>query len=218
LYPRARGIIAQTKRAQQYYEQKRQLKNVRVIPNPVPDIHHPAGEKKNVILNVGRFVPSKNQALLLDIFTGLAQDGWELWFVGDGPELGFCKGKAAMKGDQNHIRFLGSRKDLKEIYNSAAIFAFTSDSEGFPNSLAEAMSAGCACISFDCNAGPSDLIEDGKSGFLIPEGDLDTYRTRLANLMGDKQLRTRFGLESLDSIKKYADAKITRAYLDFLTE
>ena len=56
-------------------------------------------------------------------------------------------------------------------YGKYDLYLLTSDYEGMPNSLMEAMGAGLPCIATDCPTGPSELIEDGKSGFLVPVGD-----------------------------------------------
>ncbi len=58
-------------------------KNIAVIGNPIPDLYNPYIEKKNIFLNVGRFIASKNQLLLIDIFDEINPGNWKLWFVGE---------------------------------------------------------------------------------------------------------------------------------------
>lgn len=216
VYPYAYGIIAQTSRAKQFHLSQFKHDNIKVIGNPIPDFYDSSFPKKNVILNVGRFIPSKNQQFLIDVFDEIIQEHWELWLVGDGPFLETCKEYSNTLKSADRIKFLGNTEDIKMVYNSVRIFAFTSTSEGFPNALGEALSSGLACISFDCNAGPSDLIEDGINGFLIPEFDRIKYSQKLLKLMINSELRNRFASNTKNSLIVFNESEIASKYLDFL--
>lgn len=179
IYKFSAGIIAQTKLAAELTFKKTNHRKIVTIGNPVSNFSIGQKSKQKVILNVGRFIPSKNQIKLIRIFSELPDRGWELWFIGDGPEMNKCEQAAKDLGLGDRVRFLGKQDQMQQFYSAAAIFAFISDSEGFPNALGEAMTASCACISYDCVAGPSDLIEDGKTGFLIPVHNESAYFDRL---------------------------------------
>ena len=75
------------------------------------------------------------------------------------------------------VKLLGNVSDIDSLYQKVQVFAFSSKSEGFPNALGEAMSAGLASIAYDCPAGPSDLIQHEQNGFLISIGDLLVSRS-----------------------------------------
>lgn len=218
LYPKATGLIAQTSQAKDCYWKTLKHSNIKVIGNPVPILFDSGIEKKKVILNVGRFIPTKKQELLLEVFSSINNRDWELWFLGEGELENHCKNRAVTLGISDRVKFLGSQKHILPYYNQCSIFAFTSVSEGFPNALAEAMSAGCACISFDCVAGPSDLIENSKNGFLVPIEDDSLYKIRLQQLLDDEQLRIKFGIEARKTTVTLEDWKITKKYLNFLLE
>ena len=183
IYPYSKGIVAQTSKAKQYHLSQFQHNNIRIIGNPITDFYDSSLQRRNVILNVGRFIRSKNQQFLIDVFDEIDPDDWELWLAGEGPFLEACMKHSKLLKSANKIKFLGNVKDVKAIYNSSRIFAFTSTSEGFPNALGEALSAGLVCISFDCNAGPSDMIEDGVNGFLIQEFDRVKFSQKLLELV-----------------------------------
>jgi glycosyltransferase involved in cell wall biosynthesis len=216
VYRLSAGIIAQTSQAKVFAEEQTGHKNVRVIPNPVQTPSDPSGEKQLGILNVGRFITSKHQDWLVNYFDQINPEGWKLTFLGDGKQLSYVKQQAQKCHCSQAIIFEGNVKDVEMHYQQASIFAFTSTSEGFPNALAEAMAHGCACISFDCEAGPSELIDDGVNGFLIPVGDHQLYKEKLQLLIDDSDLRLEFGQKAREKMKELSVEKIAKQYLDFL--
>ncbi|GAB2680588.1 glycosyltransferase family 4 protein [Flavihumibacter cheonanensis] len=214
VYRYATGIIAQTKLAKEYVKRQTNHQNITIIGNPIRIISSDQQvAKNNIILNVGRFISTKNQSFLIEYFEKISDTGWELVFIGDGPKIDLVKKQASESKVSDRIKFLGNIRNIDDYYRAAKIFAFTSTSEGFPNSLAEAMSAGLACISFDCMAGPSDLIDDGVNGFLIPELDHNTYISRLSRLMNDQNLIKSLGDAAIIKMKKYHPDVIGDEYL-----
>ena len=195
------------------------MKNTCVIGNPI-DIEYPQNKGKLIILNVGSIGGNKNQDWLIFYFNELkSQKGlWELHFLGDGVKRKYCEGLVDSYGIQDKVVFHGVKKNPKAYYTNASIFAFTSTSEGFPNALAEAMAAGCACISYDCVAGPSDMIDDEINGFLIPVGDEEQYKEKLQLLMENEDLRSRFGAAAREKMKQFETSKIAKCFYDFITE
>lgn len=212
LYPLAYTLVCQTRIAASIYEKKYRLKNIAVIPNPIKRMDCSNQEKKKIILNVGRFIQSKQQAKLINIFNRLNSVDWELWLVGSGPELERCKKIAAQSPNPNAIMFLGNTKNVEQLYCKSAIFAFTSASEGFPNALGEAMAAGCACISFDCNAGPSDLIDHEVSGILVELGNDSDYTSKLKELIEQADKRKFLGLNARERIKKFELSQVLEEF------
>lgn len=217
LYKNTAGIIAQTEKAKEIISRKIKHNNVKIIGNPFRIKKISKAVRENIILNVGRFISSKQQDLLLDFFSGLKLDNWKLIFIGDGPELINVKKLSVRLRIQNKVEFLGLVKDIDAYYFKSKIFAFTSNSEGFPNVLGEAMAAGCACISFDCTTGPSELIDDGINGFLVPVGDNGQYIKKIKLLIDNEELRAKFGIAARKKIEnKFIINKIAEQYLEFI--
>lgn len=217
VYGRADGIVAQTSYSKAFFERELNHKNIRVIPNPGRDHDYQMAEKKNVVLYVGRLIPNKKVDVLLEIFNRAAQPNWELWIVGDGPEREKLENQLQSLTQKEQIKLWGARKDIEDFYSQAKIFAFTSISEGFPNVLIEAQSFAVPCVSFDCVAGPSDIIQDGENGYLIPLNDAETFAQRLSQLMQDENLRVRMAVQSLEDSKKYKTDVVAEQFLKFIT-
>lgn len=216
LYPLAAGIIAQTRLSAE--EKRRYNRNVQVIPNPLKRLELPHdAAKKPIIINVGRMDTGKGQQELLQAFARLRDAGpWRLMLVGDGPERERLERLADTLCVRERVCFTGARKDVDALLASSSIFAFASLSEGYPNALLEAMAAGLCCISFDCVAGPSDIIEHEHSGLLIPVGDIDAYAHALQHLIDDRALRERLGQQALGVRRTNDIAHITDQLTRFI--
>src|SRR5690606_39271620 len=110
------------------------------------------------ILMVGRFIESKHQDHLIRIFATLKAPGWTLVLVGDDhlqqQNRQKWEGLAKQLGVKDRVLFVGKCNNVDEYFCRASIFAFTSSSEGFPNVIGEAQSAGLPVVAYDCVAGP----------------------------------------------------------------
>ena len=118
----------------------------------------------------------------------------------------------------DRVEFVKGTKDVAEYYSKAKIFAFTSTTEGFPNALGEALSTPLASISYDCVAGPADLIEDGVNGFLIKEMEHQDYINKLRLLMNNDEQRVQFETEAAKKIQKFNINSIGNLVYDFITK
>lgn len=211
------GIVAQTDYAKNLFVRKYNHSNVKVIPNPIKQVQNNTEKRELFILNVGRFDDEKRQFDLIRFFDSINNEAWRLLFVGEGHKISKTKRFLYESVLKAQIEIHSFTKDIHKYYASAAIFAFTSRSEGFPNALAEAMAAGCACIAYDCIAGPSDIIDDGINGFLIPAGDEKLYKEKLQLLMNDSALRERFGKAAKEKMKQFEAGKIAERFYRFIT-
>lgn len=216
-YKFAKGIICQTIRSKELTTVKTKHKNIEIIANPIQSISNNNKSKEKIIINVGRFVKDKNQEELIQIFNSInINDDWKLFFIGDGPTLNQCKELVKNIKREDSILFKGQLTDVISELQNAAIFAFTSKSEGFPNALAEALSCGCACISYNCVAGPSDLITNDDNGYLIPLNDINNYKLKLEELMKDEGKRNYYGNQGVSSVMKLNKNHVVNHYLNFI--
>lgn len=201
LYPHANKVIVQTNTARLIYQKMLPKARISVIGNPLKVIEENYNfEKENIILTVGRLIRSKHHDELIRLFLQIGLPGWKLVIVGGDAlkqeNLRILKHIINESHAEENVILTNSVKNVDEYYKRSKIFAFTSSSEGFPNVIGEAMSAGLPVVAFNCIAGPSDLIEDGKNGYLIPLFDYTRFREKLRGLMLDETLRNKMGLEA----------------------
>lgn len=157
---------------------------INVIYNPIDiasikikskeTLHQPWFESKEipVILAVGRLEPQKNFPLLLDAFALVQQKTpCRLMILGEGklrPEL---EQKITALGLQNHVNLHGFAANPFAYMARSDLFVMSSDYEGLPTVMIEAMACGCPIVSTDCPSGPAEILENGKNGTLVPVGD-----------------------------------------------
>ncbi len=215
-YKYAAGIIAQTELAKKVLQKKVKNKNIRVIPNPIKKVSlYPDIDRKKIIINVGRLVPEKGQRYLLEAYSKIMYIGWELIILGDGPLRKELEDQAKLLGITKNLYMPGAVNNVDEWLAKSSIFAFPSVSEGFPNALAEAMSAGLPCVSFDCEAGPRDIISDGENGFLVPLRDVDEFSNKINTLINNPHLRVLMGSHARTVREDFERSKVASEYLKF---
>lgn len=155
------------------------LKNkARVIFNPIPspdvgiaDFHKSEGSTHH-ILWVGRMDFPKNPNLMLKAFALLpAKDGWKLDLVGDGPLRKNLEQYAETLGVHSRVNFLGFLQNPYLLMRGADLLVLTSDREGLPTVLIEALYCGLSVVSTDCGQGIHDILLDSRYGSIVPIGD-----------------------------------------------
>lgn len=177
MYPFAKGLIFQTKTAMSFFSESIQRKGI-VLSNPVDAERIPAqycGEREKVVVAAGRLSKQKNFPLLLRAFSefSLKHPDYCLRIFGEGELRQELTTLAESLGIGDKVELPGRSSSLLEKMNSSAMFVLSSDYEGMPNVLLEAMCMGMPVISTDCRCGPRDLIEDRINGLLVPEDDAD---------------------------------------------
>lgn len=223
LYRTAKGLIFQTEKAKDIYLSKLKHPNVAVIGNPIRqfDSSPPPKKREKLVLMVGRLIRTKNQDTLIEIFAKINHPDWKLVIVGydhlKQHHLVRLKRLAEELNVEKKVIFLDKTDNVEEIYSRSSIFAFTSSSEGFPNAIGEAMAAGLPVVAFDCIAGPSEMVIDGRTGFLVPMFDYDLFELRLSQLMNDENLREIFGANAREHIRTFSPDKICLAFYEFIT-
>jgi N-acetylgalactosamine-N,N'-diacetylbacillosaminyl-diphospho-undecaprenol 4-alpha-N-acetylgalactosaminyltransferase len=231
IYPRATKVVAvsagvATKLIDRFGVS---AKNMEVIPNPVDAaaIEAAAGEnspldvREPYIIAVGRLVSVKNYPLLIEAFarSGLS---CRLVIAGDGPERDKLKGLAEKLGVGPRVAMPGWLANPYPALRSSSAFALSSNVEGFPNALVEALALGVPCVATDCPHGPAEILGDGTTpamsgatiagaGILTPVGDVDSYAQAL-QLVLQSPLRERLVAAGKQRATRYSAAAITARY------
>lgn len=189
-------VVVLTKRDQSNYIRKFNHRDkITQIYNPliVEDVRLADVSKKR-ILSIGRVEKQKGFDQIIEIGKQIAKycDGWEWHVYGDGCELESLSYRVVQEGLEDFIKFKGKFNQIEEVYPYYSIYAMTSRYEGMPLVLLEADAHHIPMISFDCDCGPSEIIQDGKNGFLIPCFDNNLYSDKLLLLVEDDELRMQF--------------------------
>ena len=224
LMSKADGFVFQTNDARDYYK-KYKNKSV-VIPNPVADVpvileRLPNEQRDKVIVTAGRLVPQKNHEMLIKAFGKIADrfPQYKLIIYGAGELKEKLQLLTKELGISNRVVFPGSVNDLHERIKNAELFVLSSNFEGMPNALMEAMAMGITCISTNCPCGgPKDLIDNGNNGYLIPVNDIDKCVDIITSVLDDKYEADRIGQNSLKTRDKYCSDVICSEWLNMVTK
>lgn len=157
----------------------------KVVHNPVPVRSPPNTQAlRNIdtmwttpsgarILTVGSMKSEKNHALLLRAFATIKPLNSRLMFVGTGPGEASLRVLAVELKIADRVIFAGFHRDPTPFYHTADLFVLSSDSEGLPTVLIEALACGTPVVSTNCPSGPAEILENGRWGCLTPVGDAD---------------------------------------------
>ena len=209
VYPFSDALITQTYADLKNYSF---LKHSYVIYNPIETESFDTNIKKQkIVLGVGRFDKQKGFDVLIKAFHQVGKDDWRLVIAGEGCERERLE-KLIEELQATNIELIGKTKEIFKWYRQASIFVLSSKREGFPNVLIEAMSMGCAVVSFDCPYGPSEIIQDGVNGLLVEDQNKKKLKKTIELLIKDEKLRDKLAKEAIKVREKYSIEKIAEEW------
>jgi len=173
-------------------------------------VRHSLGLREDdvVLIAMGDLIRRKNYAASIRAIARASNPRLQFLICGVGPELDKLRALSTRLGVGQQVRFLGFRRDIKDLLAISDIFLFTTYQEGLPRSMMEAMASGLPCVASRIR-GNIDLIEDGRGGFLRHPDDIQGLADSINELAGNEELRKRMGASNLVSVQKY-DVEVVR--------
>lgn len=165
------------------------------------------------ILGVGRLHWDKGFDRLVRAFALLDSGSVQLVVVGDGEERESLVSLAKELRIFDRVVFPGAVADVGEWYRSALCFVLTSRTEAFSMTLVEAMVHGCPVISFDCDFGPREIIDDSRNGILIDDGDIEGLADALSWIVHDKEKRKSLAAGGWERVAAYEVGPISDRWI-----
>lgn len=191
LLPMADGCVFQTAEAQKWFPQKLQNKS-RIIYNAVKEDFYHIDRKPNKgeIITCGRLSEQKNHAMLISAFADVVKlyPYATLKIYGDGILKNDLQEQINSMGLQGKAFLMGTTSTVEKVLETADLFVLSSDYEGMPNALMEAMAAGVPCISTDCPCGgPRELFGDDIKRKLVPCGDAKQMANKICASLKNRE-------------------------------
>lgn len=224
LYRFSNCMVFQTYKAAEYFPKCLQ-KRSKVIPNPVigrikQKWSYDLTDKS--IISVGRIdIIQKRQDLLLDAFFKFSQlfPEYKLKIVGNGPDekklLALIKEKHLMQ----NVEYLGFQSNIPELLVKSQLFVLTSDFEGIPNALIEALQVEMPVISTDCSpGGASLLLGSGQHGLLIERNNVDVLCNAMIKILSSRQMLESMANATHGALNKFSEEKIADEWNDWVKE
>lgn len=199
LYKKADAFVFQTNEQKEYYDKKIQNKST-IIFNPISDefIEQKTNRLKEekIIISIGRLANEKNQKMLINAFSDFSKNNqdYKLKIFGEGPLREELQEQIDILDMKEKIILCGVSDNIKQELEKSEIFVLSSNNEGMPNALIEAMSLGLPVISTDCPCGGArELIVNGVNGILIPVNNKEELTKNIKKLVKDKEFASKLG-------------------------
>lgn len=222
LYMLADGIVVQTQKNKAYFNNTVQKKS-KVIYNPI-DLKENAGialksKKEKKIVTAGRLMPQKNQKMMIRAFANVMKKHpeYQLVIYGEGPSREELEKLVKELGITENVLLPGNVSDIHERIKNAEIFVLSSDYEGMPNALIEAMCLGLPSISTKVS-GATDLIMDHENGLLTELDHQEQLEKAMLELIENKELAEKIAQNAAKLNGELEVSKIMQQWIDFIKE
>lgn len=197
------------------------LDNSIIIPNPL--IFAPERSiqrRENVILAAGRVCHVKGFDRLVEAWALInnRHPEWKVNIFGDGESvyLDLLNELIAKRGVQNSVTIYPATKDLAMEMMTSSIYAMASRTECFPMVLLESMQHGLPVVAFDCPTGPRNIVQNGVTGMLANNNNVEEFANKLSLLVMDTKRRNTFSKNAKSAVKQYSIERVLNHWEDLL--
>jgi len=190
-------------------------KHIEVIPNMLTITPKRVSnyEEKRVI-SAGRYMTEKgfDRLIMAWQFVNKKYHDWQLYIYGNGDSTSYQQlvNQYQLNGT---VHLLPATDDIAAEFSKSSIYVMSSRYEGFGLVLAEAMSCGLPCISFDCPYGPREIITDGEDGILVEDGNIKELAQKIEELIAHSELREAMGTKAIQNIARYNPEPIMNRWI-----
>ena len=195
---------------------KQYTHRIEVIPNMLtikPKMVLDYGAKR--VISAGRYMSEKGFDRLLKAWSIVIKDfcDWELYIFGNGDIMPYQEiANSLHLGESVHL--MPATDDIAKEFSKCSIYVMSSRYEGFGLVLAEAMSCGLPCVSFNCPYGPREIITDGEDGLLAENGIIEVLAQKMECLMSDVELRKSMGTKAVQNISRFMPEVIMAQWIN----
>ncbi len=215
-YRRAELVAVQFE-AFKCFDHNRFFKKSIVIPNVIMGskcVKEHLDKEETSFISLGRNHSIKRFPLMIELFADMVQQtpNVSLHIYGAGVKCEDLEGKIKELNLQEKVFLHEAVQNVHETLVKHDVYLMTSEQEGFPNALSEAMACGLPAVAISCHDGIGDLVQNNRNGFCIQEGDKVDFVQSMITLANDAKLRKKFGAESLEIVKAYSEDEVMKIW------
>lgn len=215
------GYIFQTEKSSKFFTEELKDRDV-IIPNAIfnemiYDLEPPEKREK-VICAVGRLTEQKRFDVLIDAFSQIAGrfPDYNLVIFGEGELRGELEAQCKRLNLEKRVYLPGTNPQAVKLVNRTSAFVLSSDMEGMPNALMEAIAMGVPCVSTRCDMGPEELIENGVNGILVETGNAKQIAAAIFKIIVDPEFSENLSKNGRKMLKTHSVESISNQWLDFI--
>lgn len=217
---KAYKIVAVSHFIKQKIETKFNAKSVEVIPNSVL-IHSVSADEKlpfEYVIAVGRLVSLKQFAQLIESYANsiMPQKNIHLVILGTGEEGILLDNKIADLNLKDKVHLLGFKENVWDYISNAKFLVLSSQYEGFPMTILEALSLGIPVVSFDCESGPNEMIINHHNGILVENQNFTELTHKMNIFVEDEVLYQNCKSNAISSVAKFQSEVVVKQWLHIL--
>ncbi len=215
------GYVFQTKKASGFFTDTLKKRDI-IIPNAIfnETVYNltPPAKRDKLICAVGRLNKQKRFDILIDAFASISDKIPEhkMIIFGEGELRSELEKRIASYSLQERISLPGTDPQSVKVVNRADVFVLSSDLEGMPNVLMEAMAMGVPCVSTCCDMGPEELIDNRENGILVNVGDTQQIADSILEIIDNPELSVRLSENARNLLKTHSIEAISDKWLNFL--